>query len=93
MYNYNYTEVVDMGYEAAIVNKSSLTILSPNPVKCLHRDFNHSQYQSTVVTEVINTMHDLRRIHACLAIAHGAHCGPFQSNSITQPHRFPQPDL
>ncbi|KAK4311492.1 hypothetical protein Pmani_017041 [Petrolisthes manimaculis] len=51
MYNYNYTEVVDMGYEAAIVNKSSLTILSPNPVKCLHRDFNYSQYQSTVVTE------------------------------------------
>lgn len=52
MYNYNYTEVAEMGYEAAMVNKPSLTTLSPDPVECSVRDFNYSQYQSTVVTEV-----------------------------------------
>ncbi|KAK3892126.1 hypothetical protein Pcinc_004093 [Petrolisthes cinctipes] len=51
MYNYNYTEVVEMGYEAAMLNKSALAVLYPNPVQCLARDFNYSQYQSTVVTE------------------------------------------
>ncbi|KAK4315039.1 hypothetical protein Pmani_013710 [Petrolisthes manimaculis] len=51
MYNYNYTEVVEMGYEAAMLNKSTLNVLYPNPVQCLARDFNYSQYQSTVVTE------------------------------------------
>lgn len=58
MYDYNYTAAVDMGYEAALANSSAL-VISDDVVSCLTRDFNHSQYESTVVTEVGLLVHTL----------------------------------
>ncbi|KAK4286870.1 hypothetical protein Pmani_040042 [Petrolisthes manimaculis] len=48
MYDYNYTTVAEMGYEKAregVLTPTNLT------VSCWSRDFNYTQYQSTVVTE------------------------------------------
>ncbi|XP_050727693.1 organic cation transporter protein-like isoform X2 [Eriocheir sinensis] len=51
MYDYNYTAAAEMGYDAAMANRPSLAGDSDDPIKCYSRDFNRTQYQSTVVTE------------------------------------------
>lgn len=51
MYDFNYTAVAEMGYDAAMANKSFLDLGSNRITKCYSRDFNLTQYQSTVVTE------------------------------------------
>lgn len=52
MYDYNYTAVSEMGYDAVMADRSSFSRGSDDPIKCYSRDFNLTQYQSTVVTEV-----------------------------------------
>ena len=52
MYDYNYTAAVEMGYDAAMANRWSLGGDSNHTINCYSRDFNLTQYQSTVVTEV-----------------------------------------
>lgn len=51
MYDYNYTAAAEMGYDAAMANRPSLAGDSDDPIKCYSRDFNRTQYKSTVVTE------------------------------------------
>ncbi|KAG0729831.1 Solute carrier family 22 member 7 [Chionoecetes opilio] len=53
MYDYNYSTVVEMGYDAAMENRSLFGAHGGlnNTIKCYSRDFNLTQYQSTVVTE------------------------------------------
>ncbi|KAK3850002.1 hypothetical protein Pcinc_043268 [Petrolisthes cinctipes] len=48
MYDYDYTTVAEMGYEEAREGLLTPTNLT---VSCGSRDFNYTQYQSTVVTE------------------------------------------
>ncbi|KAK3863479.1 hypothetical protein Pcinc_030758 [Petrolisthes cinctipes] len=48
MYDYDYTTVAEMGYEEAREGLLTPTNLT---VSCWSRDFNYTQYQSTVVTE------------------------------------------
>ncbi|KAK3850001.1 hypothetical protein Pcinc_043267 [Petrolisthes cinctipes] len=48
MYDYDYTTVAEMGYEKAREGLLTPTNLT---VSCWSRDFNYTQYQSTVVTE------------------------------------------
>lgn len=52
MYDYNYTAAAKMGYDSAMANRSFLGVGSNHLIKCHSRDFNLTQYQSTVVTEV-----------------------------------------
>lgn len=51
MYDYNYTAAAEIGYDAAMANRPSLEV-SDKSIGCTSRDFNRTQYQSTVVTEV-----------------------------------------
>ncbi|XP_066954869.1 organic cation transporter protein-like isoform X2 [Macrobrachium rosenbergii] len=52
MNNYNYTKAAEIGYNASIENPDSIAIAGDNaPVPCLVRDFNTTEYKSTVVTE------------------------------------------
>ena len=48
MYDHNYTRAAELGYaEAAAAIQDSLAL-----VPCYARDFNRSQHQSTMTTEV-----------------------------------------
>lgn len=49
MYDHNYTLAAEMGYDKA---KDALHAAAAPVVYCYARDFNRSQYQSTVTTEV-----------------------------------------
>ncbi|KAG7155472.1 Organic cation transporter protein-like 16, partial [Homarus americanus] len=52
MYDYNYTVAATLGYEASI--NTSFEVVSRGSsdiVACHERDFNHTQYRSTVVTK------------------------------------------
>ncbi|XP_071526251.1 organic cation transporter protein-like isoform X2 [Panulirus ornatus] len=51
MYDYNYTAVVEVGYEASVRNVSALRDGNGALVKCSSRTFNYTQYKSTIVTE------------------------------------------
>ncbi|XP_068202333.1 solute carrier family 22 member 7-like [Palaemon carinicauda] len=52
MYDYDYEKAAELGYKAAMDNLPLITKGNPGAVtSCLHRDFNHTQYKSTVVTE------------------------------------------
>lgn len=51
MYDYNFTAAAEMGYDAAMASRPSLEV-SNKSIGCSSRDFNRTQYQSTVVTEV-----------------------------------------
>ena len=53
MYDYNYTKAAVVGYDAAMTNPLDLTNQDTRRVvSCSARDFNLTQHQSSVVTEV-----------------------------------------
>ena len=53
MYNYNYTKVAQLGYAAAVTHREDLTDGgNTEVVSCSVRDFNLTQYKSSIVTEV-----------------------------------------
>lgn len=51
MYDLNYTAAAEAGYDDAMANRWSFGGDSNGTIKCQSRDFNLTQYQSTVVTE------------------------------------------
>ncbi|XP_068202121.1 organic cation transporter protein-like isoform X2 [Palaemon carinicauda] len=51
MNNYNYTKAAEIGFEASVENRSSITIGGDATVLCHVRNFNTTVYRSTVVTE------------------------------------------
>ncbi|XP_064108852.1 organic cation transporter protein-like isoform X2 [Macrobrachium nipponense] len=52
MNNYNYTKAAEIGYSASIENPDSIAIAGDHsPVRCHVRDFNTTEYKSTVVIE------------------------------------------
>ncbi|XP_068223638.1 solute carrier family 22 member 6-B-like isoform X2 [Palaemon carinicauda] len=50
-FNYNYTRAVELGYEAAMESRDSLSIGDGSPIYCQSRDFNVSHYSLTLVAE------------------------------------------
>ncbi|XP_076034802.1 organic cation transporter protein-like [Oratosquilla oratoria] len=50
-WDYNYTVAASLGYEAAKENLDLITNVVNGTVSCLKRDFNHTQYKSTLVTD------------------------------------------
>ncbi|XP_064105028.1 steroid transmembrane transporter SLC22A24-like isoform X2 [Macrobrachium nipponense] len=50
-YNYNYTKAVELGYEAAMESRGSISIGDGSPISCQARDFNVSHYSLTLVAE------------------------------------------
>ncbi|XP_064105530.1 organic cation transporter protein-like [Macrobrachium nipponense] len=50
-YNYNYTKAVELGYEAAVESRGSISIGDGSPISCQTRDFNVSHYSLTLVAE------------------------------------------
>ncbi|XP_064078920.1 organic cation transporter protein-like [Macrobrachium nipponense] len=50
-YNYNYSKAVEIGYEAAMENRKSISIGDGSPIYCPSRDFNTSHYKFTLVAE------------------------------------------
>lgn len=57
MHDYNYLTAVDLGYDATMANKSAVTdsYHTGSLIDCSSRDYNLTQYESTVVTEVCNS--------------------------------------
>lgn len=51
MYDYNYTLAVELGYEAAMENRDLISGGSQKTIACYSREFNHTQYESSLVTE------------------------------------------
>ncbi|XP_037786103.1 organic cation transporter protein-like [Penaeus monodon] len=51
MYDYNYTLAAELGYEATLADKALVSADSNETLSCYSRDFNFTQYESTVVTE------------------------------------------
>ncbi|XP_076034208.1 solute carrier family 22 member 7-like [Oratosquilla oratoria] len=49
--DYNYSLAASLGYEAAKENLDLITNVVNGTVSCPKRDFNHTQYKSTLVTE------------------------------------------
>ncbi|XP_076034212.1 organic cation transporter protein-like isoform X2 [Oratosquilla oratoria] len=49
--DYNYSLVASLGYEAAKENLDLITNVVNGTVSCLKREFNHTQYKSTLVTD------------------------------------------
>ena len=53
MYDYNYTKAAQLGYDVAVIHPEDLTDGDiPQDVPCNVRDFNLTQYESSMVTEV-----------------------------------------
>ncbi|XP_064105526.1 organic cation transporter protein-like [Macrobrachium nipponense] len=50
-FNYDYAKAVEMGYEAAMKNRGSISIGDGSPIYCQSRDFNVSHYSLTLVAE------------------------------------------
>ncbi|XP_064108834.1 organic cation transporter protein-like isoform X1 [Macrobrachium nipponense] len=51
MYDYDYAMAVNLGYEASLANRHLLSRGGGEPYHCFIRDFNFTQYVSTLVTE------------------------------------------
>ncbi|MPC22768.1 Solute carrier family 22 member 6 [Portunus trituberculatus] len=51
MYDLNYAAAAEAGYDDAMADRWSLVGDSNDTIKCQSRDFNLTQYKSTVVTE------------------------------------------
>ncbi|XP_076034529.1 organic cation transporter protein-like [Oratosquilla oratoria] len=49
--DYNYTLATSLGYETAKENLDLITNVVNGTMSCLKRDFNHTQYKSTLVTD------------------------------------------
>ena len=67
MYDYNYTAAAEMGYDAAMANRPSFGGDLDDSITCDSRDFNRTQYQSTVVTEVSESWRAVFLINGRLA--------------------------
>lgn len=54
MYGYNYTKAAILGYDAALTHINDITDDggAPEVVSCGARDFNWTQHESSIVTEV-----------------------------------------
>ncbi|XP_063591322.1 organic cation transporter protein-like [Penaeus indicus] len=52
MYDYNYTLAAELGYEATMADIAVISGDSNDTLSCYSRDFNFTQYESTVVTEI-----------------------------------------
>lgn len=66
MYDYNYTAAAQLGYNASLATFSQGVQAQPSVIPCTAREFNLSQYTSTIVIQVVHSSSSLSVcVHVC----------------------------